>query len=282
MYLSNRTELVIFLLIGLVVFGLAISWVHRTRVRDGWGRVQVQNNFKQLSLACYSCNDTFKRLPPAFDKFGQMEFPASVHVHLLPFIEQDLLYKKYLAQEGKGEEAASFIIPTFIQREDESQNRGAGIQNLAANLRVFAEKGVDTKFDANMPALAGIEPGNSAIPRTFADGTSNTILFAAKYGQCQEGGSRYAAAPNSAFAAFFGQNAARKKAHPMDPTATFQAQPAADQCLTTPLMAQSMAQAGLQVGLADGSGRMINLDMSPRTWNLLVQPNDGLEPGDDW
>src|SRR5262249_7591489 len=150
---------------------------------------------------------------------------------------------------------------------DVSQNDGAGIQNLAANLRVFSEKGVDTKFDANMPALAGIEPGNSAIPRTFSDGTSNTILFAAKYGQCKACASCYAAAPNSAFAAFFGQNAATRKAHPSDPTATFQAQPTADQCLTTPLMAQSMSVSGLQVGFGDGSVALINPDISPRTWN---------------
>src|SRR5579864_1734080 len=112
----HRTDLVIAILIGLVFFGLFISWLNRTRVREGVGRVQVQNNFKQLALACHSANDTFKRLPPAFDKFGKMSFPASVHVHLLPFIEQDNLYQKHLAQKGQGEEVTNIVIPSFIEK----------------------------------------------------------------------------------------------------------------------------------------------------------------------
>jgi hypothetical protein len=133
-----------------------------------------------------------------------------------------------------------------------------------------------------MPPLGPVEPGNQAIPRTFADGTSNTIVFVTKLAVCGDGGSRYAAAPDSAFAAYFGQNAAQKKADPADPRATFQMQPGPGQCLTTPLMAQSMSQTGLSVALADGHVLVVSPNLSPRTWNLLVQPNDGMELGDDW
>src|SRR5262249_50866604 len=144
------------------------------------------------------------------------------------------------------------------------------------------DKGLATKFDADMPALAGIERGKARIPGSFPDGLSNTIFFTTKLGNCQDGGSRYVAAPDSKFAAFFGQNAAVKKTHPTDPGATFQNQPTREQCLITPLMAQSMTVSGLQVGLGDGSSRMINPDISPRIWNLAVQPNDGMQLGDDW
>jgi hypothetical protein len=47
-------------------------------------------------------------------------------------------------------------------------------------------------------------------------------------------------------------------------------------------MAQSMQDYGLSIGLGDGSVRFINPDISPRTWNLAVQPNDGMVLGDDW
>jgi hypothetical protein len=107
-------------------------------------------------------------------------------------------------------------------------------------------------------------------------------LFVTKLAVCGDGGSRYASPPDSPFAAYFGQNAARRNAHPADPTATYQHQPSPGQCLTTPLMAQSMSQDGLSVGMADGSVRVVRPDLSPRTWNLLVQPNDGMELGDDW
>src|SRR5262249_32909765 len=151
---------------------------------------------------------------------------------------------------------APFLCPADIT----SANNPAGIQNFAANLRVFSDKGMATKFDANMPGLGGIEACQGTFRGSITDGISNTIFFTLKYANCQNGGSRFVAAPNSPFAAFFGQNAALVKADPSDPSATFQAQPSADQCVITPLMAQSMSEWGLQVGLGDGHVRMVSPD----------------------
>src|SRR5262249_42773133 len=140
-------------------------------------------------------------------------------------------------------------------RKDEGKDKrtggNLGIVNFPANLRVFTTKGNQTEYNKNMPALGALEPGQPSIPRTFTDGTSNTILFATKYGKCGNGGSRYAGAPNTAFAPLFGQNAAKVKAHPSDKTATYQLRPGKDDCCTSPLMAQSFTKAGIQVGLAD-------------------------------
>jgi len=47
-------------------------------------------------------------------------------------------------------------------------------------------------------------------------------------------------------------------------------------------MAQSRNEYGLSVAMADGSIRLINRAVSPRTWNQLVQPNDGMKVEDDW
>jgi tRNA(fMet)-specific endonuclease VapC len=274
--------LVVFILIGL---GLVILKIQRDNERriagDGFGG-QTLNKLKQLALACHNANDVFKRIPPAFDKFGQITFPASIHVHLLPFIDQDDLYKKYLEEEGKGEASTSAIVLPFISYQDFTATNDRGVQNLAANLRAFSDKGMATNFEAHMPALAGIEPGKASFPTSFPDGTGNTILFTTKYVNCQNGGSRYFAAPNSPFAAFFGQNAATSTAHPSDRRATYQVQPSAKQCLTSPLMAQSMSKYALAVGMADGSVRMVDPSISPRTWNLAVQPNDGMQLEDDW
>jgi hypothetical protein len=275
--------LLVFLLVGVIAVALRNLWENERRMALIASRTLTNNNLKQLVLACHSFHDVHKKLPPAFDKSGQMDFPASLHVHLLPYIEQDNLYKIYLDQKGKGAMATNAIVPPFLSRLDLNElDNGAGIQNFAGNLRVFSDKGLATKFDANMPPLAGIEPGNATIPASFLDGTSFTIFFATKFGKCQDGGSRYVAAPDSPFAAFFGQNAALVSAHPSDPTATFQTLPLPEECLSTPLMAQSMSKGGLSVGLGDGSIRMIGPSLSPRTWNLVLQPNDGLQLGDDW
>jgi uncharacterized protein DUF1559 len=276
----NAIELVVVILLVFIVLGLVLVAIkHRQEINSAAGRTQTNNNLKQLSLTCHSANDVFKRLPPAFDNFGQMDFPASVHVHLLPYAQDDF-YKRYLVQKGKGNVTNEAYKPFLSPMDPTQTNDGAGAQNFAANLRVFSAKGMATNFDANMPALAGIEPGKTSIP--IPDGTSNTIFFTLKYSNCQDGGSRYVAAPDSKFAAFFGQNAATVSPHPSDPNAAFQDQPTIEQCVSTPLMPQSMSKYGLSVGMGDGSVRMINPSISPRTWNLAVQPNDGMELGNDW
>ena len=46
--------------------------------------------------------------------------------------------------------------------------------------------------------------------------------------------------------------------------------------------AMSFGIGGLQVGLADGSVRLIAPSVSNQTWNQALQPNDGSPPGSDW
>ena len=210
-----------------------------------------------------------------------MTFPATIHVHLLPYIEQDNLYKSYLTQQGGGG-SGNAIVSSFNSPSDESTQNQAGVQNLAANLRVFSGHGFNTRYDAVLPPLAKVGPGPEASIRDIGDGTSNTIAFATKYAVCGEGGSLYAAAPSSPFAAFVGQNPAAKPAHPSDATATFQLRPGQQDCLVSPLLAQSFGTSGLSVALLDGSVRMIDPTMSAETWNRAMQPNDGLKMGTDW
>jgi len=277
------TMIELLVILGILGFLLGLLVPAVQKVREAAARTQTSNNLKQLSLANHSCNDVFKRLPPAFDKFGQIQtYATSLHVHLMPYIEQDNLYKKFAQGEGKGDAKAG--VPPFLSPMDPSTGKNPeGIQNSAGNLRVFADKGFNTKYNENMKALAAVEPGTASIPRTFRDGTSNTISFVTKYGICgEEGGSRYASAVNTKYAAFFGQNAATMKAHPSDAKATFQLYPDAKQCLTTPLMGQSFSKRGISVGMFDGSVRLVSPDLSAETWNRAVQPNDGLELGKDW
>jgi hypothetical protein len=274
----SLVELVVLLAMAGVLLGLVIPAVRSAQVAGV--KKETIDNLKQLALACHNCNDAFKRLPPAFDQFGDMKFPASIYIHLLPYLEQANVYKIYRMEKGKGMDELVFRV--YQTGDDPSTGKKEGIVNFAANLRVFTTKGNQTKYDKNMPALAAVEPGQPSIPRTFRDGTSNTILFATKYGHCGQGGSRYAAAPNTAFAPFFGQNAAKVKAHPSDKTATFQLRPGKGDCCTSPLMAQSFTKAGIQAALADGSVRTVSANLSPQTWNAALQPNDGQVLGRDW
>jgi type II secretory pathway pseudopilin PulG len=270
------------LLVILAILGflLALLLPSVQKVREAAGRTHTLNNLKQIGLAIHNYVDVFKRLPPAFDKLGNQPQAFSIHVHLLPFMEQDQIYKRYL--DGKGDDEA--VIGAFASPTDPSHpNPPAGIQNSAANLRVFSTKGQQTQLDAPMPALGKVEPLNAInLVQAMPDGTSNTIIFATRYGVCGDGGSRYASAPNTNTAALFGQNPAKVKAAPADMTATFLLHPSAKECRPTPLMGHAFSVATIEVEMGDGSARSVTARISVQTWNAAVQPNDGGVLGADW
>jgi hypothetical protein len=210
-----------------------------------------------------------------------MKTAQSIHVYLLPFMEHIDLFNAYL--EGHGEDLNKQVVQFYFTAADPSHpDPPAGIQNSAANLRVFSDKGMKTQWDAPMPALGKEEDGKTVLPRDFPDGTSQTIIFGTRYGVCGDGGSRYASAPNTNTAALFGQNPAKNQATPKDTTGTFLLHPAANECRPTPLMGHSFSALGIEIALADGRVRAVTARVSARTWNSAMCPNDNQDVGLDW
>jgi hypothetical protein len=60
----------------------------------------------------------------------------------------------------------------------------------------------------------------------------------------------------------------------------FQNKPTVRQC--DPLRLQSFSLGGIQVGLGDGSVRMVSPGISAVTWGCAIDPNDGKVLGNDW
>jgi hypothetical protein len=269
---AKRGNVLVLALLVLVGIGLLGAAVAHARAQAN-GR-ETEERMKKLALAMHACSDAHSCfLPPAFDSFADSSSPASVHAHLLPYLEQ-----RAEADVGLDARLACFQSPS-----DLGLGTGEGVQNYAANLRVFSDAGVNSYGGAFAPVpLTAIMPGHTRFPATFIDGTSNTICFATKFAVCDQqrsfviqGGSRYGADPTSPYAAFFGENAAERPAHPSDPEATFQLAPRGGQCLVWPLMGQSFGKKGITVALGDGSVRSVSPGISPRTWNYALQPNDG-------
>jgi len=280
---SKRSALsMIELLVILAILGflLALLMPAVQKVRAAAARTHTLNNLKQILISVHAHCDAYKWMPPAFAKVGNMPQPVSIHIYLLPFVEQDQLYQQFM--QGKGDD--TLVLPVYVAPADPSHpSPPAGIQNSAANLRVFCDKGQQTQWDAPMPALGKVEPlRNVNIIAAMPDGTSNTVAFVTRYGVCGDGGSRYASAPNLNTAAFAGQNPAKVKAAPADATATFLLHPSDKQCRPTPLMGHSFGPAGIEVGMGDGSARAVSANISPRTWNMVLPPNDGNVLGADW
>lgn len=278
-----RWDAVVGFVLALMVITLVVPFVANRVIfpnRKVHGRTRFLNNLKQVTLALHSFNDVYRRLPPAFDKFAAIKHPESAHVHLLPFLEQDSLHKQYVNAENEGPE--NLVVSPFLDLLDNSSTRQEGVQNYAANLRVFTDKGCASQYDQPLPELARVEPGSAMLPRTFSDGTSNTIVLSTRLAVCGHGGSRYAAAPDSPFAAFFGETVATAQGSEGDLKGTFLLAPRAAACVPTPLLAHSTGTAGITVGLGDGSARFLSPLVSAETWNRAMQPNDGGSLGSDW
>jgi prepilin-type N-terminal cleavage/methylation domain-containing protein len=305
-------ELLVVIAIIAILIGLLLPAVQK--VREAAARTQCLNNLKQLGLAVHNCNDTYGKLPPCVGKFpsgnGNDE---TLQFWLLPFIEQNNLYNAaQTATQGvydptafpAAAPAAGVGIKTYICPSDPSidgsghtpnganaatfapNNTPAAACSYADNAQVFA-----TNFAANFVPGSGGGGGTARIPATFQDGTSNTIIFAEKYGDCggntgsgtngNNGGSLwYRNNFPSTYGPYFN---ARSEAVPY-PSNTFQVKPApyndTGKCLF--YLPTSSHTGGMNVGLGDGSIRFVTSSITPASFWAASTPAGGDMPGSDW
>src|SRR5262245_61728169 len=100
-------------LIVICAFALTFLVSCARRVRTPSMRTQSANNMRVVITALHSYHDVYKRFPPAFDKAADLNFPATLHVYLLPFVEQEILYRQFGSTLGAGA-SVNASVPIFV------------------------------------------------------------------------------------------------------------------------------------------------------------------------
>ena len=178
--------------------------------------MQCQNRVKQISLAAHSFHTLLRRFPPQFGWLGTA--PGGVNAgdvgtiffHLLPHMEQKNLWQvAYIATNTQqtypctytqlagthdsretvgGEELTDFICPDDVSQPYTLPNWGWGGSSYATNFQVFGQPNT-TPYDSGScdPTAVAMWQGRSTIA-SIRDGTSNTLMVAEKFGDCQSTG----------------------------------------------------------------------------------------------
>jgi hypothetical protein len=151
--------------VGLTAMSAGLALPAVQKVREASARTQSMNNLKQIGLAMHNYHDANGHLPPSavVDRKGKKLL--SWRVLILPYIEQDNLYKQFKLDEPWDSEHNKKLIPLMPKTyADPRVPAGPGMTYY----KVFV--GRDAGFDWVQPRK---------FPASFPDGTSNTIMTVA-------------------------------------------------------------------------------------------------------
>ena len=272
-------ELLVVIAIIAVLIGLLLPAVQK--VREAAARTQDTNNIKQQTLALHNCNDTYGRLPPAYN-FYPIANPANpntapaplgtLQYFLLPFLEQQNLYNSVMTSSDM---AQNTPLKIYMSPSDPTMP-GNGL------VIMMGESCGACSYDANYLVFGNTPGGSARIPATFPDGTSNTIVFMDRYTACP-----MAMMPQGWQMGMCG-NPPSWPFYPggMDTAATFPNLPlpqmAPGMTMCNPMLVQSFYVSGIMIGLGDGSVRLESTGISQYSWNLALNPNDGQTFDSSW
>ena len=224
----HRAFTLIELLVGIAIIAILIGLLLPAvqKVREAVARMKCSNNLKQVGLACHNYHDVNNRLPPSFSTVTDLSW----HVTILPYIEQDNLYRgfdlitangdhtvlnrnnpygltkvvAYLCPSGPLERQAfgapnntngdSDRIPPTASGEAAYSTHYYGVNGpRGTNPATGAAYAVGTTLHEGVPAAtSGLFQRDTAVRMTsIPDGASNTIVIAEMSWTSPTYGTRY-------------------------------------------------------------------------------------------
>lgn len=271
--------------LGIIAVLLAFLVPAIQKVRAAALRVQSENNLKQIGLALHSFAELHNgKLPDSTGVWWWgTPFERSVHMALLPHLEQGNISRAYTQQHGANTASDGFTIHVYLSPADPTSrnNQGKARTSYAANAAAFT--------------------GRTHVSR-ITDGTSNTIAFAEHYsGRCDgvlfswfvhstdfffpagdengNKGNRAATFADKRFADVFPVTVGTST-RPSVAGLTFQVQPRLSDC--NPRMLQTPHPGGMLTAMFDASVRSTAGSVSPTTFWSAVTPASRDFLGNDW
>ena len=301
---SGFTLIELLVVIAIIAILIALLVPAVQKVREAAARTQCANNMKQMSLALHSFEDANRALPPLANWAGG-RFPGTYgcpHVFILPYIEQQNLWNdmlqypypgfanglRYAWWSGvNGDNPYSQTIPIYFCPSDPTTTTGLntptgwGGTSYAANAQVFAHTDATLGTQSDWDRRASIAK--------IRDGSSNTIAWAERYVDCyanpnssQAGGSLWGVMWGPWWPIFMADATGGGASYVgMGTNSMFQLTPGSSSACDT-YRAHSIHSGGIQVGMLDGSVRVVNPGVQQLTWWYACNPSDGQPLPPDW
>ena len=280
-------ELLVVIAIIAILIGLLLPAVQK--VREAAARISCSNNLKQMSLATINCADSHDGNIVCSIGLWPNPQPSANNsdggalLHVLPYIEQGNLYNSSLMTPEPNDRnnglptytqwAGSIQqsrVKTYICPSDPTNTKdwGGAYSSYAVNGQLFTD------------GYGQWGASYRRYPASISDGTSQTIFFTEKLAKCNSGSHS-----NNWWPDWGPLIESDEFGDPTGPTSLPQFNPRVQGGtlgICNGDLASSEHTAGILVGLADGSVRLVTSGISGTTWWAAVTPSNQDILGNDW
>lgn len=287
-------ELLVVIAIIAILIGLLLPAVQK--VREAAARAQCTNNLKQIGLAMHGHHGVYERFPPGYtSRTSTVNGPGTGPgwgwcAHLLPYLEQDNLYRQIDLTKDIADPMHSTVrvtkLKVFLCPSDSPNGDTCIVPTTTGNLTVafanYVAMGGTFEVTAFPDTGTGCFYRNSKINVAgIPDGTSNTIFVIERESKASPRTTWVGAITNS-------------RNPPINPAYDDEGPPTLiltntgehdegrvpNNTLQHVEDATSRHSAGVNTLLGDGSVRMIQNTINPRTWEALGTRAGGEVIGD--
>lgn len=270
-------ELIVVMAIIAVLIGLLIPAIQKAR--DAVLRMQGTNRIKQIGLATHQYAQANNEHLPATG------VSRSTFYHILPWLEHGNFWSA--VESGQRRYNDNYEMMVYIGPTDPTMTgmKRLGSASYAYNAKIFV--GQEHQLGGRTTTVL---PNPVLSAKFIPDGFSNTLFFAEHYGADCDGAKFSWAMAGPTVRSKINKASLRRSSFAdvedvgpdptTTPTVTFQVRPKITDC--DPRVPQTPYSAGLLVGLADGSVRLLSPNIAPSTFWNAVTPAGGEAPGNDW